>query len=239
MKHQYLGDINDYRKYGLLRMLAEGGKAKIGICWMLTPNDGSGHGGRVAYLEKPEKWKSYDPELFESLREIVKERNLRNVACAERAGILPPTSFAFFKGLVPEHQEKRKKYFERILCRFRRQHVGLVFFDPDTGLAPPSAPFVRKMSSHHLYWKVLSIAFGQCLSVLVIQFFPFVPREKFIAAQSRKIREATKACEVFSVRTANAVFFLVLQERGATHFRSLEDRVRGRWVAQMELCRWA
>ena len=37
MKHQYVGDINDYRKYALLRALSAGGANRIGVCWMLTP----------------------------------------------------------------------------------------------------------------------------------------------------------------------------------------------------------
>ena len=36
MKNQYFGDVNDYRKYGLLRLLGRAGKVKIGVCWMLT-----------------------------------------------------------------------------------------------------------------------------------------------------------------------------------------------------------
>ncbi len=39
MKNQYFGDVNNYRKYGLLRRLAGDGEVSIGICWMLTPND--------------------------------------------------------------------------------------------------------------------------------------------------------------------------------------------------------
>lgn len=40
MKHQYIGDINDYRKYALLRTLSADGVNRIGVCWMLTPDDG-------------------------------------------------------------------------------------------------------------------------------------------------------------------------------------------------------
>lgn len=40
VKHQYVGDINDYRKYALLRALSAGGANRIGVCWMLTPDDG-------------------------------------------------------------------------------------------------------------------------------------------------------------------------------------------------------
>lgn len=46
MKHQYFGDVNDYRKYGLLRTLAKD-DIHILINWMLTPNDGSADGRRM------------------------------------------------------------------------------------------------------------------------------------------------------------------------------------------------
>lgn len=36
MKHQYVGDINNYRKYALLRALSADGANRIGVCWMLT-----------------------------------------------------------------------------------------------------------------------------------------------------------------------------------------------------------
>jgi len=39
MKNQYFGDINDYRKYGLLRLLTDGGDIRTAVCWMLTPGD--------------------------------------------------------------------------------------------------------------------------------------------------------------------------------------------------------
>lgn len=35
VKHQYVGDINDYRKYALRVALSAGGANRIGACWML------------------------------------------------------------------------------------------------------------------------------------------------------------------------------------------------------------
>lgn len=49
MKHQYVGDINDYRKYALLRALSSGGTNQVGVCWMLTPDDGGADGAKLAY----------------------------------------------------------------------------------------------------------------------------------------------------------------------------------------------
>jgi hypothetical protein len=45
VRNQYFGDINDYRKYGLIRALTNHGELRTTVCWMLTPDDGK---------EKPE-----------------------------------------------------------------------------------------------------------------------------------------------------------------------------------------
>ena len=52
MKNQYVGDIGDYGKYGLLRFLASHG-IKIGVNWYLTENDGSTDGKFTTYLKNP------------------------------------------------------------------------------------------------------------------------------------------------------------------------------------------
>ena len=87
MKNQYFGDINDYRKYGLLRSLADGGSLKIGICWMLTPDDGRSHGSDTNYLDSPNGIDDCDSKLFRKLRQIVK--NSRSVFEAENNSLIP------------------------------------------------------------------------------------------------------------------------------------------------------
>jgi len=68
MKNQYIGDIGDYGKYGLLRFLAQRG-LRIGVNWYLTENDDSSDGKFVDYLNK-EELRSADPTLFDFLRSI-------------------------------------------------------------------------------------------------------------------------------------------------------------------------
>ena len=63
MKNQYFGDINDYRKYGLLRCCAAVG-FRVGVCWMLTPDSSNRDGQKIAYLTKPAAWRQFDPPLF-------------------------------------------------------------------------------------------------------------------------------------------------------------------------------
>ena len=71
MKNQYFGDINDYRKYGLLRLLAGAGLS-VGVCWLLTPNDGGVDGERRSYLLKPGRWRKHNPNLYDLLRPLLR-----------------------------------------------------------------------------------------------------------------------------------------------------------------------
>ena len=71
MKNQYVGDINDYHKYGLIRILTENPAVPTTVCWMLTFDDKKEAGGKIDYLLKPNKWRKFDPELFDVLRDTV------------------------------------------------------------------------------------------------------------------------------------------------------------------------
>ena len=61
MKNQYLGDLGDYGKYGLLRYLAEQG-VRIGINWYLTEDDSSTDGKFKDYLDREIAGWMPDPE---------------------------------------------------------------------------------------------------------------------------------------------------------------------------------
>jgi hypothetical protein len=52
VKHQYFGDINDYRKYGLLRTLCRGLDLDLLIAWMLTPGEDTTDGRFTSYLSQ-------------------------------------------------------------------------------------------------------------------------------------------------------------------------------------------
>ncbi len=86
MENQYFGDINDYRKYGLLRCFVGAG-FRLGVCWMLTEADGSADGGKIPYLKERERWRDHDPELFDFLGDCVPVGR-RCVAEIERSGLL-------------------------------------------------------------------------------------------------------------------------------------------------------
>ena len=83
MKLQYLGDVNDYRKYCLLRHFADHGQIKLGVCWMLTPPDQGRDGRKTAYLDQPEVWRGHDPDLFDLLKLVVQKDGQRLLGLIE------------------------------------------------------------------------------------------------------------------------------------------------------------
>ena len=75
MKHQYFGDINDYRKYGLIRAIHSAGELRTLVAWMLTRDDGRTDGQTIGYLNQPDRWESFDPDLFNALRAAVRRNS--------------------------------------------------------------------------------------------------------------------------------------------------------------------
>jgi len=188
MKNQFVGDINDYYKYGLLRMLAGFGEKKLGVCWMLTPD-------RTEYLDDPRKWRKFDPELFDKLRRIVRARSVRRI---EKAGIL--CRARFYREPFKAGSRHRGKYFDEMLGKFAATY--LVFFDPDVGLAPSAGKYRNKW----LQVNELGRAFEEGHSVLVIQF-PRREKADWIGRQVKRIWKATQAAKIYTFHTPRVAFF--------------------------------
>ena len=68
MKNQYIGDIGDYGKYGMLRSLASSG-IKIGVNWYLCPDDGRTDGNHTEYLSDA-RMRVYDAEVYDVMQDL-------------------------------------------------------------------------------------------------------------------------------------------------------------------------
>jgi hypothetical protein len=92
MQSRYVGDIGDYLKLGILRALSPG--YHLGVAWWLFPDETHNKDGRhIGYLNRPQQWRHFDPDLFDALRRIVLSTQ-RNVHTLEVAGVLPDATFA-------------------------------------------------------------------------------------------------------------------------------------------------
>jgi hypothetical protein len=223
VKNQYFGDINDYRKYGLLRILAAGGKNKIAVCWMLTENDKRADGKFTAYLNRPKRWRSFDPHLFDMLLNAVDKKNGRGIASVARARMIP--SATYFSRLLTD--ENRDEYFESLGKEVHRSQ--LIFFDPDNGLEVRSVPKGRRGSHKYLYWDEAARFFSNGHSLLVYQHYPRMDRKRFVILKVTEIFARMSTTAVYSFKTAKVVFFLIPQRRHDKSFRFIAQKVGRAW----------
>lgn len=135
MKNQYVGDVGDYGKYGLLRFLAQRG-IRIGVNWYLTENDDSSDGKFTDYLNK-EGLSSFDPTLFDSLRKVASLED-KTVQMVESAGVIP--NARYYHALMDfQRDEPRAREWAR-RGWFMNSHLfldeaDLIFADPDNGIS--------------------------------------------------------------------------------------------------------
>lgn len=231
MKNQYVADINDYRKYGLLRILSGYGSISTGVCWMLTAPDERTDGKSLDYLKKRnrEKWRPFDPQLYDVMYEIIHSIKQRHVAYVEQSGVLSNTTF--YSEAIQDAHSDRTSYFAKMtnaLC-----HADMIFFDPDNGLEVESKPKGRKDSCKYLYKDELSQAYANGQSVLMYQHFCRENRDNFIKREVSSISEQTGP-DVYSFRTSHVVFFLAAQKDKLHHFTLQAQIVSSRWPDQIK-----
>lgn len=225
MKNQYFGDINDYKKYSLLRLLSGQGQIKTAICWVLTEDDNRTDGRKISYLSQPEKWKSFDPLLYEHLYRLVIERGFRRVDHIEKDNIL--NNCKFYKDIMYDSIESREHFFNKFL-RFSKG-VDLVFFDPDNGIQIKSIPRGRRSSSKYMYWDEIQASYEAGHSIMIYQHFPRKPREPFLRDLVRKFRNIVHVRQVFSYCTDHVAFILVPQLHHQEIFVENSNRVKKVW----------
>ena len=155
MKNQYVGDIGDYGKYSLLKAFGDAG-VKVGVNWYLTENDGSSDGKFNDYLLN-DKYRCYDPEVFDGLRRIVypdgeKLNTNRDVCYIENSGIIPSAKYysdCLDNRCSPKDRSRRRLlWFQK--SRDVLNDVDLVFMDPDNGLLVSDNPRLKNSNKYVL-----------------------------------------------------------------------------------------
>ena len=136
MQNRYVGDIGDYLKLGILRALSPG--YRLGVAWWLFPDEAhNGDGRHIGYLNHPEQWRHFDPDLFDILVDVVSSGQ-RNLRALEASDILPGAIFAGevirSDGPLAQRQQVRREWFVRMKDSITE--ADLLFVDPDNGLEP-------------------------------------------------------------------------------------------------------
>lgn len=220
MKEQYVGDVNDYRKYALLRLLDRSG-LRLGVCWMLTPNDSRSDGNKLGYLDQPHQ-ERHDPKLFALLRRVRNEPDARRLILIEGSEIL--SRAVFVNTLVPETLFERQLWFKQASSALA--DTDLVFFDPDNGIEVGSVAKGRRNSSKYVYHGELAATYSAGHSLLVYQHFQRKERESFIRDVAGDLRRGAADAEIWAIRTSHVVFMLAIQPRHHVALSAAAHHVR-------------
>jgi len=231
VKHQYFGDVNDYRKYGLLRLLAVEGGLRLGISWMLTPADGRPDGGKISYLDQPGRWRHFDPDLFDRLASSVKGGRPRDLGVVEADNLIPGARY--HSDILEDGVAARAAYMKAMLDRFQGQ--DMVFFDPDNGLEVKSCPPGRKGSSKFLACREAAATFATGASLLVFQHYCMIKKEPYTRVQVRRLADATGAKDLIAISTAYVLFLLALHPGHVPAAQRALEVMDNRWPGQFWL----
>ena len=103
---------------------------------MLTPDDGGSDGRFRDYLGKPNKWRRFDPELYDGLSAVLDSGESPHVPLIEGTGLLPGATF--HSEVVPDGRHGRDAWRRNLMKVVNETSADLVFFDPDNGIEVPS-----------------------------------------------------------------------------------------------------
>ena len=235
MKNQYFGDINDYRKYGLLRAIQSKGEARLLVAWMLTENDGSRDGRLRSYLKDPTAWRRYDVELFTGLAALLHLPSQVTVSLIEGSMLLPRTSY--YSARVPDTRQDREAWRKGLLDA--ASGYDLVFVDPDNGIEVPSRPIGHKGSSKYVTWAEIEGLWNIGCSLVIYQHFRRERREVFAERMESELRGRTGASFTAAIRTPHVLFLLAAQERHEPDLREAVFALPFRWATEVEPMRLA
>ena len=153
MQDQYVGDIGDFGKYGLLRHLtgmrsdaAPEDALRLGVVWYLFPDGGNNDGKFTDYLCNPKprdkSLSKCDTKLYDQLYKIVVEEKNRKVVRVQESGILPENTayyercLSYEPGESPSSKKLRREAWLKGALEATKE-AALVFVDPDNGIAIP------------------------------------------------------------------------------------------------------
>ena len=209
MKDQYVGDIGDYTKLGLLRVI-ENAEFSIGVNWYYTPNDGGNDGKKAGYLDSP--CDTPDTDLFKELHGI---RKARKIIAIEESKLL--TNVKYYNDEL--RGINRKSWHEKALSCLC--HCDVVFLDPDNGFEIGSInPNFPDGCKYVTYDETADYFIKNNASVIIYQHW-WIPPEKsgnyegYIESLNKvkKYLPASKRTDakLLCVKAAHRDYFLILQ----------------------------
>ncbi len=231
MKHQYFGDISDYKKYCILKNLGKVGKLSILVAWMLTPDDKRTDGNNNRYLKNAPVWRKYDPFIFDFLHHNVVQKNTKHLSAIEKSGLL--SGVRFYNKILKDDIEARNKYFKGLLSIARP--YDLVFLDPDNGIEISSVKKGGKNSSKYIFLDEIGRFWNSGYSLLIYQHFPRVERISYIKTQLNRLSKIAPKATLLAVKTAYMAYFVVTTEKSSKAIRDSLNMTARQWESHIDV----
>ena len=223
MKDQYVGDIGDYTKLGLLRAVQETGLS-IGVNWYLTSNDKKPDGRHTEYLYSA--CDTPDITLHNALKHIV-DSDLRSVTELEQSVML--NNAVYFNELLDFSNRHDKRQFrdawhKQALSDLRHQEI--VFLDPDNGLEVKSSkPYSSNGNKYTTYQEIVDY-FENGASVIVYNHKDRSPQSIYIKRLTRfRNIEGTSLADVFCLKASRFSVRDYLFITQSKHTRQLKETI--------------
>jgi hypothetical protein len=253
MQDRYVGDIGDYGKFALLRVICDDKSGdyhlRLAIVWYLFPDESHNNDGRhTSYLYK-EYFRHLDPELFDELKLLVESGNRRVSAIAEKRLFRQETNFfeeyvsrkidGGLSFLPSERVTYRAKWLNDCLAATLDRDI--VFFDPDNGIEISSVDKKHPKAGKYVFWDELREFSNRGQSLIVYHHLNrtasvYQQMDALTERLSREIPGRYRVVRLIFRRGSCRSYWLVLQSDIA---ELVEDRVvemmRSGWREHFEM----
>ncbi len=254
MQDQYVGDVGDFGKYGLLRALCgwSGTKPKLslGVVWYVVPSESHKNDGRhVSYLSEQARpaYRECDPDLYDELAELV-QSGRRTLQAIQKGNVLPrrtrfydaPLTFDGMPGNGSNAQQLRMKQRNAWLTGSLKATEGrdLVFVDPDNGLESRSYSRTSQYGPKYVYFDELAPHIERGHSLVVYHHFsrskPAQDQvtDRLAQLSARLVGTGGSFALIYHRGTARAFFVLPARRHRATLLARARRVVSGPWGEQ-------
>ena len=206
MQDQYVGDIGDFGKYGLLRHLtgmrgdaAPEDALSLGVVWYLFPDGGNNDGKFTKYLCNPsardKSLSKCDTKLYDQLYKIVVEEKNRKVVRVQESGILAENTayhercLSYEPGESPSSKKLRREAWLKGALEATKE-ADLVFVDPDNGITEKPIQF-REHGPKYVFMEDLERFYKRGQSLVI---YHHMGRQGTATEQINRLAERLKEC---------------------------------------------
>ena len=242
MQNRYVGDVGDFGKYALLRVLVAV-PTNLAIVWCLYPDeDHNSDGKHVSYLGK-NQYRSLDSDLYDSMKRLVYTDN-RSVAAVRRERLFPEKTVYFEPSLrdasVKASRAVRMYYRENWLgeCLALTRKSDLVFFDPDNGLAPSSKSKGDPNAGKYIFLDEVLHFTSRGQSLVLYHHINRTASAETQANTLAKVLQEASGFQAFPLlyrRGSCRIFCVLAAPRHARSFKNAIDEMLDRWRGYFEL----